>query len=386
MFPLFQLLSRLGILLLAISLMRTYAADGDTSATPDSLETAIDSFRVDTSLAVMPTSRLPFALNKPSAKEIDAFQEGWRQALFAFRNGHSTEAAQLLRRLQPSEQLAQVYRTSFFSEASLVSGARRDADSALEVTLRWVRGAAWQRHLYRLRLGTFDFNTAPPGVRKEFCVRALKAPLEPPVRTEFLYQLLTLDTGFLPESQRMNALRQLLRDAPVNSRLDSAYQRVAVRFSPGQGPWEWQKLLLELEGRLGYFQKALDRAQAIAALAPNPQEKQALELNTADLWYRKGAYTEAIRQYQGYEKSHGGLPDLFMQEARAYRRLGNAPLADSSYSRLVRQYPRNPKAADIHWMRAFDAEAAGRIRLATSNMMNNRQGVLSWDKGRKSCL
>ncbi len=336
------------------------AASGDSIQTVASEISAIDSTTVDTSVGSN-NSFFPFPLHEPSAKEIRDFQSGWGKALLSYRAGKFAEAAKQLGKVQPSEKLAQVYRTIFFAQASLAANSKQEADSALEATLRWARGPVWQRHLYSLRLKAFDFKTASQVQRKAFCLLGLKAPLESGTQTGFYYQLLSLDSANLSASERMNVVRQLLRIAPANSRLDSVYQNLVVQFPPGQGSWEEQKLLLDFEQKLGYTQKALERTQTLLPLAPGKPQQQALELNSADLLYRKGSYADAIQSYQKYADSYGPLPDIFLQTARAYRKLSNESQAKSTYAKLTDQFPKSPKSMDVYWMQAFDAEAAGRL-------------------------
>ncbi len=308
---------------------------------------------------------VPFAVRSPSEKEVAGFQTAWAGALLAFRDGRFDEAAQRLRPLQPTERAAQIYRTAFFAEASLAAGHRHDADSALDATLRWTRGMVWQRHFYRLRLASFDFDAASPAVVKAFCFQALKAPLDPAFRAEFLYPLLKLNASALSESERMDITLQLLRDAPADFRLEGVYRSLALRFSSCCGnSWQDQKLLMDFEEKLGYTDKALDRGAAMLSLAPGNSQKQVLELRIANLEFRKGAYAEALRRYQKYGDDYGESSELLQDEARAYRKLSEESKARLAYFQLVDQFPRSPKSADVYWMWAFDAESEGRMKEA----------------------
>ncbi len=333
-------------------------ADSTSTLQTEPEESSMDSVAADT-VIVSGSRGFPFAIRQPFAAEITAFQKEWKQALLEYRAGQFADAAGRLRKLQPSEKLAQVYRALFFADVSLAAGSKREADSALEATLHWARGTAWQRQLYTVRLKSFDFKSATRAARKEFCSQALRTRLDPWAKVVLYYQLLALDSGYLSGAERMNAVRQLLSVASPDSRLDSLYKIRLVEFSPGPESWERQKLLFDLEQKLGYAQKAYERAQTMMMLAPGKSQLQALQLNSADLLFRRGFFADAVQSYQKYEEKYGLSPDILLQEARAYRRMSDEVKAKKVYSRLIEAFPRSPKSIDVYWMRAFNAESAG---------------------------
>ncbi len=310
--------------------------------------------------AVSETPQLPFEIRPPSRAQVAAFQTAWRRALLAFRAGGYADAARNLRGAEASEKLAQVYRAAFFAQACMRAGLMREADSAAKDVLRWVRGEGWQRHFYTIRLRAFDFSGASVSALKEFCDQALQAPLEARAQADLLYRLLALDSSALPGSERMAAARRLLRFAPKEPRLDTVYRRWAALFPPGKGGWDAQKLMLDWEEKLGYSQKALARNAAMSTLTPGKAEKQALQWDAANIAFRKGAMTEAIRQYRQYQDRNGDAPDVFLQLARAYDKLADTARSRMWYAWFAEKYPRHPKSGEVFWIRAFDAETEGR--------------------------
>ncbi len=337
-----------------------HAAGSDSAS---DLENAGDSA---TDTAAVDTVSAPEALPSPPAGGVDTslrsrVQAVWRGALVEFHAGHYAAAARRVRAAEAPEPLALIYRASFFAEASLRAGLRRQADSAVAAALPSAPGRAWQRYFYRLRLAAFPFDSAAPPALKQFCLQALAAPLESPVKTELLYRLLHLDSTALPDSERREALRQLIRVAPRDARLDSLYRLRAARFPPGHGDWDEQKLLLAWEEKLGRAADALARAQALLPSAPGASERQWLLWSTARFEVEKGADSAAVQTYREYRKSYGDSPNLLLQLARTYRNLSDSSESRFWYDAFAEKYPHSPTTADIHWMHAFEAEMAGRI-------------------------
>jgi soluble lytic murein transglycosylase-like protein/outer membrane protein assembly factor BamD (BamD/ComL family) len=306
---------------------------------------------------------------KPSAREIRAFQIEWQSALLDVRAGRFARAAHTLESLQPRDSLTQIYRASFLAETYLTMGERKQAARVLDEILSPARPAlrdpVWVRHLYRLRLQAYEV-TAPPAVRRDFLNAALRAPLDDGMRLQVLYLLLALDESALPARERSAALRQLVSLAFANARLDSLYRQESPAYPSSDSVWDNQKLMLDLEEKLGLWQKAIDRAQAVIdrgdGLKPafiSPDIVKSLQLKIALWYYNKGSYSESIKRYNQWRDRYGDTPDVLQQIARAYRNLSQDARAQTVYSRLLDQYPSDPRAAEIIWMRTFDAEALG---------------------------
>ena len=301
---------------------------------------------------------LPFPLSTPSYAEIRIFRSHWLDAWQAYRSGKFSEAAGILRGLNPTEKLAQVYLAAFFAEASLAAGAQGPADSALSQALTWVRGEWWQRHLYRLRLENFPWDSAPPAVTKEICLQALDAPLSNALKADLLYHLLRLDSADLPELERISTLHRLIKTASADKHLDTVYRALASRFTPGHDNWDTQKMMLDFESKLGLIKNALERSALMVPLVPGKSEKQALHWTYAGLWLRKGGWDEALKYFLLYRDRYGDSPALYLELARLYRKRGEEAKSNLWYDHLAEKFPRHAKAPEVFWMKAFDAEEA----------------------------
>jgi soluble lytic murein transglycosylase-like protein/TolA-binding protein len=300
----------------------------------------------------------PAAPAKPSAKQVRAFQVGWQAALIDSRAGRHERAARALEKIQPGDSLAAAYRASFLAGAWLAAGQPRRAARLLDAALAANRDVPWQRHLYRLRLRAYD-PSAPGAERREFLARALRAPLDDALKAQVLYRLLELDAEALPARERIGYVRQLASVAYPNSLLEAEYRKWAVLHVPGGPDREIQKLLLDLEEKLSFWPQAIERAEALQASAPEP-EARALQLKIA-LWrFNSGAYAESIKAYDAWRERHGDSPEALIQTARAWRNLSQDARAQGVYSRLLEAFPKDARSVEVLWMRAFDAEAAGR--------------------------
>ncbi len=330
----------------------------DTSSTispPDS-NAILEFAPIDTSI-LLPGSQLPaFALKTPRPTEVLRFQTKWRKALMVFRASHYLEAAKLFQELDPSEKLAEIYRTSYFAQSCLLAGKNEVADSALEVTLGWVSGLGWQRHLFEMRLSTFDYANAKPEKLKIFSAQIMKSPLDIKIKTEVLFRVLDLDSLSLSIQERYETVRELVRIAPKDERLEALYNSWYKINAPGTGSWVDQKIMLVWEEKLGLVKQVLKRIATMISMAPNKKEMQNLEWRRALLIVNTGTPKEAIPVLIQYQERYGDSPELLMQLARMYKKQDLPDQSRYWYSQLAEEFPKHAKASEIYWMWAFDFE------------------------------
>lgn len=98
---------------------------------------------------------LPFPMKKPTRKEIAAFQLAVLNAITALDKKDYPKALKALAKAQPSERLAQVYKTILMS--TIYHGLKDYAkeDSVLRTALEWVGGTTWQSYLLNRRIQAF---------------------------------------------------------------------------------------------------------------------------------------------------------------------------------------------------------------------------------------
>lgn len=316
----------------------------------------------------------------PSAREIRFHQNEWRAALRDADAGRPERAARRMRELEAGDSLEALYRISFLASLHMAAGRPARADSLLAFVLAGELGPPWQNHFIRRRLQSFD-RDASPAAKRGFLERALAAPLEDPLRADVLYRLVRLspagdsipapdpdpdpdgdpESSASPRDTRNARLRMLLDVAVADARMDSLYRRVAPEYPHGKGTWEEQMLMLDFEEKLERWPEALVRADAARSLASGEKEARFLQGKIALWYYNRGGFTESIRQYEIFRSLYGDTPEASMQTARAYRGLGDEVHSQQWYSRLVERHPRDPRTAEVLWMRAFDAEVSGRM-------------------------
>jgi soluble lytic murein transglycosylase-like protein/outer membrane protein assembly factor BamD (BamD/ComL family) len=325
----------------------------------------------------------------PTSRDVRAFQIEWQSALLDARAGRFDKASKTLQALDPRDSLTPIYRASFLAETYLAAGKRRQAAETLDALLGKgseflnldpvmprasfppagiYRYPVWVRHLYRIRLQA-DSPLDPARERFKMLARMWDAPLDDGTRVQVLYRLFGLDSSVGGGGK--GVLGKLVSLAPPNARLDSVYRAVSPAYALERSPdhdWQDQKLMLDLEEKLGLWQKAIDRGQVLveratapgAGRSPGEAALKSLQLKIALWYFNKGSYAESIRRYDQWRERYGDTPEVLLQIARAYRNLSQDGKAQTVYSRLLEQFPADSRAAEVIWMRTFDAEALGR--------------------------
>src|SRR5205814_628103 len=120
---------------------------------------------------------LPFQVKKPTRKEIAAFQLSMLNAITALEKGNYAKARKVLLKTDPSERLAQVYKTILLSNAYLGLADYARADSVLRACLDWVGGSVWQGYLLNRRIQVFPLIQPGDSARVEFYTRVIQAPV-----------------------------------------------------------------------------------------------------------------------------------------------------------------------------------------------------------------
>lgn len=307
---------------------------------------------------------LPFEMRKPTRKEVKAFQLATVSAVNALRKKNYAKAADLLARTDPTERLAQVYRALLLSSAYEGKGDYVRADSVLQACLDWVGGSVWQNHLLARRVQVFPLSAPTDSARLKFYSRVIQGSVGRSVKVDFLYELLSLN-GFTgaPEGHE-ELLKRLVSLAPGDKRLDTLYRLTAPFGPPGQGTYELQALLLEMEGKLGLLEEAIRRSEAMLPLVPGKPEKQKLHWTFVSLHYRQKEYRKAIPLYEKFIERYGDTPDAYLQIARCYDRLAESGKALLWYEKFLERYPKHDKTSEIYWLRAWEFEQAGRYEEA----------------------
>jgi len=302
---------------------------------------------------------LPFPMKKPTRKEVAAFQLAVLNAITAIDRKDYHKALKVLGKTQPSERLAQVYKTVLMSTIyhGLQDYARED--SVLRTALDWVGGSTWQSYLLNRRIQVFPLTHPDDSARLQFSAKVIQAPVASSVKINFLYDLLKLQ-GFTgnPEGFDM-LLKRITASASADRRLDTLYQMLSPYLPPGAGTWERQNLMLDLESKLALYPAAIARSEAALKLVPGVPEKKQLHWDYASLFYKAKDYPKAITAYSKWMERYGETPEAIMQVARCYDRLQDPKKAIFWYDKLLEKYPKHEKTSEIYWMRAWDLEAAG---------------------------
>ncbi len=296
----------------------------------------------------------------PSARELRAYENEWRAAVRDLDAGRPERAARRVAAFDPGDSLASLYRLSFLAGARLAAGDTVRADSLAAAALTGEIGPVWRHHFLGFRLRTFPA-TASDEATLVFLREVIAGALDNPLRAEGLHRALALDTSVVSRQERNEFLRRVTSAALADARLDSLYRRTAPDYPHGSGTWEEQRLMLDLEEKLGLWTEAVARAEAARPLARGTEDARFLQGRIALWLYNRGAFTESIRQYDVFRARYGDAPEALMQTARAHRRLGDHTRAQQWYSRLVERHPRDARTAEVLWMRAFDAEIEGRM-------------------------
>lgn len=309
-------------------------------------------------------SGLPFVIKKPTRAEVSAFQLAVVRALSAQQKRDYARAATLLRQTRPTERLAQVYRAVLLSSAYEGMKDYVRADSVLEAALEWVGGAVWRNHLLDRRVKVFPESRPTDSARLAFYRRVIGASVGRGVKVNFLYELLRLQ-GFAgrPESHE-ELLRRLASLAPGDKRLDSIYRQLASNAPPGQGGFDAQDILLEMESKLGLLDEAIVRCEAMLAFVPGKAEKQKLHWTYVSLHYRQKEYRKAIPLYEKFIERYGETPDAYLQIARCWDKLMEPKKALVWYEKFLERFPRHEKTSEIFWLRAWEFEQVGRYEEA----------------------
>jgi soluble lytic murein transglycosylase-like protein len=302
---------------------------------------------------------LPFAMKKPARKEVAAFQLAVLNAVTALDRKDYPKALKVLAKAQPTERLAQVYKTILMS--SIYHGLKDYAreDSVLRTTLDWVGGSTWQSYLLNRRIQAFALTKPGDSARLQFSAKVIQAPVSAAVKINFLYDLLKLQ-GFAGNPDGYETLlKRIVASAPADRRLDTLYQQLSPNLPPGTGTWDHQDMMIDLEAKLALYPAAVARSEAALKLVPGVPEKKRLHWDFANLLYRGKDYPKAITAYQKWMERYGETPEAILQLARCYDRQQEPKKAILWYDKLLEKFPKHEKTSEIYWMRAWDLEAAG---------------------------
>ncbi len=303
----------------------------------------------------------------PSARALKQYRKEWAGALKAEQKGDFRRAAKRLAALDEGDALTVLYRDATLARVLLSAGDTARADAALASALSSpvATDVGWQRHLHRMRLRTSS--VLPPAARKDYLLIATRAPLDNNDKAEAYYGLLALDTTLVPASARAGYARQLVTVALPGARLEREYRRwvaaqaAAARDTASQGvAREADRLLLDAAEKLGLWDEAIARATALAALDTSANHVKPLHLKIAQYHYAKGDYAKSSESYLAYRTRFGETPEVLIQLARSYRARSQDKPAQAWYTRLVERFPRDGRAAEVLWMRAFDDEMNGK--------------------------
>ena len=302
---------------------------------------------------------LPFAMKKPTRKDIAAFQAAILGAVTAMEKKDFAKAKRTLAKAEPTERLAQVYKTILMANIFMGLEDYARADSVLQACLDWVGGSTWQSYLLNRRIQIFPLTQPGDSTRLQFYTKVIQAPVSSQVKINFLYGLLRLQ-GFSGNPIGFETLlRRLAASAPADRRLDTLYQMLAPNAPPGTGSWDLQDLMLDLETKLGLNDKAIARSEAALKLVPGKSEKQLLHWNYANLIYKNKDYQKAITSFTKFMEKYGETPDAILQIARCYDRLEEPKKAIIWYDKLLEKFPKADKTSEIYWLRAWDLEQQG---------------------------
>ncbi len=308
----------------------------------------------------------------PSARALRHYQDDWADALKAERKGDVRRAAKILTKLEDGDALSALYRDAVMARVRMRAGDSARAEAALAAALRSpaATDALWQRHLHRRRLQVSS--ALEPAARKEYLLAALRAPLDNNDKAEALFRLLALDTITVTAAERAGFARQLVAVALPGARLEREYRRWAradsgtARDTLREPAPERARLLLDAAEKLALWDEAIARATALAAYDTNESNIKPLYLKIAQFHYNKGSYEKAAEHYLAYRARFGETPEVLIQLARSYRSLSQDKPSQAWYTRLVERFPRDARAAEVLWMRAFEDEMAGNHERAAS--------------------
>lgn len=304
--------------------------------------------------------KLPFILKDPTAKEVAQARRLVVKAVTHLADHKPQAAVKALLAFEPTERLAQVYRTVLLAKAYRQMGRVATADSVLSATLQWVGSQTWRNQLIRMRLSGFDSIAASPAMQREFFAQVAGSDASREIKADVLHRWLKLDGYKGDVGDHLERLRSLMLYARGDRRLDSVYRVAADSLPPGKRTWDEEWMLLQIEARLGSFDKALARCESMLNLVPGKPEKQKLHWQYASLYYAKRDWKKALEMYQRYLERYGDSPDAYLQIARSHDKLQETQRAQIAYDRFLELYPRHAKTSEIHWLRAWEREADGR--------------------------
>jgi TolA-binding protein len=152
---------------------------------------------------------------------------------------------------------------------------------------------------------------------------------------------------------------------------DSTQQTCAVLAAFGRHPIPDSQLttrrLFELSRATfgcGDYRQAQERLERALS-----RKNASVVLNEKDLWYyqamldyRLKNYSGAVNRFDRYEKKYGLTPEIVMTIARSFRNIDKPAKAALWYDRYISLYPRDPKTADILWLRARQDEEQDKLR------------------------
>jgi soluble lytic murein transglycosylase-like protein/tetratricopeptide (TPR) repeat protein len=322
-------------------------------------EDSLAQAEADSTAAPESKPALPFSLKNPTRKEIAVFQMAVLGAVTALEKKDYAKARKVLGKAEPSERLAQVYKTILMANAYTGMADYARADSVLRACLDWVGGSVWQSYLLNRRIQIFPLTRPDDSARMQFYSQVIQAPVSTQVKINFLYGLLRLQ-GFAGSPIGFETLiKRIVASAPADKRLDTLYQLLAPYLPAGTGGWEDQDMMLDLETKLGFADKAIARSEAALKLVPGKAEKQALHWDYANLIYKTKDYPKAILSLQKFLEKYGETPEALLLIARCYDRLEEPKKAILWYDRLLEKFPKADKTSEIYWLRAWDLEQQG---------------------------
>jgi soluble lytic murein transglycosylase-like protein/tetratricopeptide (TPR) repeat protein len=302
---------------------------------------------------------LPFVMKKPTRKDIAAFQVSVMKAVTAMENKDYAKARRSLSKTVPTERLAQVYKTILMADIYAGLDEYAAADSVLQSTLEWVGGSTWQSYLLNRRIQIFPLTQPTDSAKLQFYTKVIQAPVSAQVKVNFFYGLLKLQ-GFSGNPAGFETLlKRIVASAPADKRLDTLYQAMAPNVPAGWGTWELQDLMLDLETKLGMYDKAIARSEAALKLVPGKTEKQQLHWSYANLLYRNKEYPKAITSLEKFMEKYEATPEAILLIAKSYDRQGEPKKAILWYDKLLEKFPKADKTSEIYWLRAWDLEQQG---------------------------
>jgi len=302
---------------------------------------------------------LPFPLATPSAQESRAGRRQFIGAITFLSQYRPEKAIKVLEPFQPSERLAQVYRTFLLAKAYTQVGRYHAADSVLELALTWVGSLSWRNELVRHRLLGFARFESPDSVKREFYSQVIASDASRKVKAEVLYAWLKLEGYRGDVRKHRERLQSLLNYASGDKAFDSVYRQAYALTPPGEREWDDEWLMLGMESVLGAYNQALARCETLLGKVPGPAEKKKLHWKYASLQYAKRDWAKALEMYQKYLERYGDNPDAYLQVARCQDKLGLQQKSQLTYDRFLELYPKHSKTSEIHWLRAWEKEADG---------------------------